>query len=262
MWIATTNDQTVSDPQNIAHPIVREFFRLHNIKGGWDIHSSADIDGGSGLGSSGAFTVALMTAFLGMSETRGNRAEEAYMLEGGISLCGPQDHYAATFGGCNAFTFAAADESHGAPPERLDSTHLLKHLQMFDTGLRRDADTSLLQVEAAPIEHLHRIKKLGYDVADALRKGDPFPIANHMREHWTSKRKTQSVPQEVNEMWEAGMNAGACAGKLVGAGGGGFMLFFTPPYMQASVKLAMKGHREITLRPGKGVQLLEWESYL
>lgn len=256
--IATSIDQTVDTPDKIAHPIVREFFRIYKPTGGWDIHSSADVDGSSGLGSSGAFTVALMTAFLGYPHNRQERAEEAYMLESGISECGPQDHYAAAYGECHAFTFPAAHHNDSAHPVKLDSSNLLNALLLYDTGIRRQADASLKEVRKSDPRHLHSIKRDGELLGNRMKEGrGKVYLPSLMRDHWAAKCQTQTIPPAITRMWEKGMGAGARAGKLVGAGGGGFMLFYVDVETQPDVKKAMKAYREVPLKPALGVTY--WE---
>lgn len=245
--------ERVERPEDIDHPLVREALVAHPIGPSLELVSIADIPAGTGLGSSGAFIVGLLRtiyAFKREHVTAGALAEEACSIE--IDrLCQPvgkQDQYIAAFGGLTCFTFER-DESVQVKPLSIsnETLHdLEEHLLMFFTGYSRDA-TSVLEDQRRRsdagdgdmLENLHRVKASGREVTKALEDGDTRTFAELMHQHWRAKqRRSAGMSNERIDKWyEAGLSAGALGGKLVGAGGGGFLLFYAED--QASVRSAM-----------------------
>lgn len=234
--------EETTSPEDIRHPIIRESLRLQNLRTPQiEISTLADIPAGTGLGSSGAFTTALLAALHAHQRKiilPRDLAEEACHIE--IDLLGEpigkQDQYIAAYGGVTCFTFQK-DGSVLAEPLAMPFDALLEledRLLLFFTGFSRRAG-SILQdqkerskkKDAAMLENLHYIKELGYRSKSALEKGDLGAFGALLDEHWQKKRKrsTSMSNAKIDEWYELGRDSGASGGKLVGAGGGGFLMF-------------------------------------
>lgn len=233
--------ERVGSADEIQHPIIRAVLQEHPIGPALEIVSLADIPAGTGLGSSGTFTVGLLRAVYGLKRepvTAGDLADEACRVE--IELLGrpvgKQDQYIAAFGGITCFTFEA-DGSVQVSPLSLpsDALHELEErLLMFFTGSSRTADELLedqrRRTEAgdeAMIERLREVERLGALTHHALVAGDVDRFGELMHEHWQAKReRSQGMSSpEIDRWYELGLANGAIGGKLTGAGGGGFLLF-------------------------------------
>jgi D-glycero-alpha-D-manno-heptose-7-phosphate kinase len=234
--------ERVKTPDEIKHPLIREVLRRHAIGPALEIVSMADIPAGTGLGSSGSFTVGLLRAVYAFKRehvTASALAEEACHIEIDVlqSGVGKQDQYVAAHGGLIAMDFAP-DGAVRVSPLSLSNTTLHdmeERLLMFFTGYSRDASTILGHQNqesrvgnAAMLENLHFTKQLGLRIRAALEGGDVRGFAAMMHEHWEWKRRRSpgvSNPN-IDRWYQAGMASGALGGKLVGAGGGGFLLFY------------------------------------
>lgn len=239
--------------EEIKHPIVREALRLHRIGPSVEIVSLADIPAGTGLGSSGTFTVGLLRALYAMKRehvTAGALAEEACQIEIDILKrpVGKQDQFIAAFGGLMCFEFQP-DGSVTASPLLISNQtlhDLEEHLLMFFTGYSRDADTILQDQhqrsecdDEAIIDNLRFVKEIGRSIRTALERGDTHRFAALMHEHWMQKMKRGVSNDSIDRWYEVGMAHGALGGKLVGAGGGGFLLFYAQD--NDAVRSAMSG---------------------
>jgi D-glycero-alpha-D-manno-heptose-7-phosphate kinase len=247
--VSYSKTEEVDNADQVEHPIVREALKLLGIKGGVEIVSIADVFSNTGLGSSGSFTVALLAglhSFLrntanGELPTRKEIAEQACHIA--INLLkepsGKQDEYIAAFGGLTAFSASKNGEVTAEPlyptkisPEILQE--LDNNLLMFYTGIRRESREAL-KIQAAATqsgnkemtENLHRVKEIGREIKDALAKGEFRRFGELLDVHWQEKikRKGTSDPQ-INHWYEIAKQNGAIGGKLIGAGGGGFFLFY------------------------------------
>jgi D-glycero-alpha-D-manno-heptose-7-phosphate kinase len=243
--------QSVAD---IEHPIMRHALELHSVGPGLEIVSVADIPAGTGLGSSGSFTVGLLRALHGLKRepvTPGDLAEEAAHIELDLlgEPAGKQDQYIASFGGLTCFEFRPDGSVHVSPLSISTATlhDLDEHLVMFFTGYSRSASELLgdqhKRTEAeddAMVANLDRIKALGVETCRALEAGDTTAYGELMHEHWQHKRERSPgmSNEELNRWYDVGIEHGALGGKLVGAGGGGFLLFYTRE--QARLREAMK----------------------
>lgn len=238
----------------IAHPIIREALRSHPIGPALELVSLADIPSGTGLGSSGSFTVGLLRAIYAFQREHvaaHNLAEEACDIE--INRLGrpvgKQDQYVAAFGGLTCLEFAE-DGQVTVSPLRIpaDALHdLEERLLLFFTGYSRSADEQLrLQQERSiagdesMLANLDSVAAIGRQVRELLEAGDTRGFARLLHEHWMGKRqRSDGMSNERIDRWyDAGMASGALGGKLVGAGGGGFLLFYAE-YTQ-SVRSAME----------------------
>ena len=233
--------ERVEQPGEIAHPIIRAALELHPVGPGVEIVSLADIPAGTGLGSSGTFTVGLLRALHAWQRehvSAAELAEEACRIEIDVlgRPVGKQDQYIAAFGGVSCFRFHADGSVDVSPLELPTATmhELEERLVMFFTGSSRTADELLddqrKRTEAGDesmLAGLRRVEELGVSIRDALVAGEVTRFGELMHEHWVEKRERSpgmSNP-DIDRWYEAGRANGAVGGKLTGAGGGGFLLF-------------------------------------
>jgi D-glycero-alpha-D-manno-heptose-7-phosphate kinase len=234
--------ERVASVDDIDHALIREVLRHYDVPPGIEIVSVADIPAGTGLGSSGSFTVGLVLAlhaFRHQHLSPQELAEAACHIE--IERLGDpvgkQDQYIAAFGGITRFEFNA-DETVGI--NRIDVSDetladLEDHLLLFFTGYSRKA-TSILadqkarseQDDQAMIANLDYVNDLGARIDSALESGDTAKFAALMHEHWEHKRKRSDgiSNADIDEWYTRARRNGALGGKLVGAGAGGFLLFY------------------------------------
>jgi D-glycero-alpha-D-manno-heptose-7-phosphate kinase len=234
--------ERVATVDDIAHPLIREALRMHEVDPGVEIMSLADIPAGTGLGSSASFTVGLLRALYAFQRehvTQWTLAEEASRIE--IELLnepvGKQDQYIASFGGLTCFDFEP-DGSVSVNPLRVSNQtlhDLEENLLMFFTGYARSAGDVLQDQrdrseagDAEMLDNLRFIKNTGREIAKVLEAGEVEQFAGLMHEHWMRKReRSGSMTNEIIDGWyDFAMQNGALGGKLVGAGNGGFLLFY------------------------------------
>jgi len=249
----------------IQHPLLREC--LTYVKGlpdNLEIATMADIPSGTGLGSSGSFTTALLKALFALQRTSitpQELAEAACTIELDRlrEPIGKQDQYIAAFGGLTCFDF-----SPGQPVrvERLRASEdtladLEDHLLLFFTGYSRSASAILkdqhdrsIRSDSEMLENLRYVKELGFLSKAALETGDTHRFAEIMHEHWVHKKKRSSGVSnpKIDEQYELARMNGAVGGKLIGAGGGGFLMFYSSE--NARLRKAMRGAglREVRFR--------------
>ncbi|GAA3199056.1 hypothetical protein ACFO1B_02510 [Dactylosporangium siamense] len=253
--------ERVDRVEDIEHPIVREALLAHAVDPALEIVSTADIPSGTGLGSSGSFTVGLLRAIYAMRRdhvSAGEIADEACRIE--IDRLGrpvgKQDQYVAAFGGLKTYSFQPDGTVEVAPLAiSTEVFHDLEdHMLMFFTGYSRAADRVLEEQrskssagDSAMIDNLHFVKELGLRSKVALEQGDVEGFAALMHEHWEHKKKRSSVMSNPNiDRWyEIGRANGALGGKLVGAGAGGFLLFYTRDPRRLRTAMAAEGLAEI-----------------
>jgi D-glycero-alpha-D-manno-heptose-7-phosphate kinase len=234
--------ERVRSLDEIEHSIIREVLRRHALEPGLEIVSLADIPSGTGLGSSGSFTVGLLRAIYAFKRehvTAYTLAEEAAHIEIDVlgEPVGKQDQYIAAFGGLTCFEFHPDDRVTVTPLAiSHDTLHeLQEHLLLFFTGYARPASAILGDQrtrtetdDSAMLENLEATKALGLEIRAALESNEPREFGNLMREHWERKRaRSQGMSNDAIDGWyRAGIEAGALGGKLVGAGTGGFLMFY------------------------------------
>lgn len=245
----------------IRHPLVREALLLHDVGPGLELVSLADIPAGTGLGSSGAFTVGLLRALYAFKREHVSAnvlAEQACHIEIerlGRSV-GKQDQYIAAFGGITCFEFCTDGSVRVAPLLiSQDTLHdLEEHLLLFFTGYSRDADVMLADQrqrteagDTAMIDNLAGIADIGRRIKEALEAGDTLGFAALMHEHWQLKRqRTVGMSSSDTDRWyDLAMANGALGGKLVGAGAGGFLLFYSPEPARLREALARERLAEV-----------------
>ena len=235
--------ERVAKVDEIEHPIIREAFRMLGIEGGYlELTSMADIPAGTGLGSSGSFTTALLKALHAYKKNLVPNTEiAAQACEIEINRLkepvGKQDQYIAALGGITCFDFHKDGRVEARPAKVSEETryNLEDNLVIFFTGYSRSAGSILKdqnekskQDDQAMLENLHQTKQIGYESQSALENGDLRQFAHLMDEHWQRKRARSggmSNPK-INEWYDTAKKNGALGGKLIGAGGGGFLMFY------------------------------------
>jgi D-glycero-alpha-D-manno-heptose-7-phosphate kinase len=254
--------ESVAQISEVSHPIIREVLQSLNLRTPQiDITSVADITSGTGLGSSGSFTTALLKAlYLHYRKTLHPKelAELACQIE--IEKLkepiGKQDQYIAAYGGITEFTFHK-DGSVSSVPLNLSmqTLHDLEdNLVLFFTGISRSAGSILKdQVDKSKvndkimIDNLHFTKDLGLRSKAALLKNDTYNFGELMHEHWEHK-KSRSVGMSneyIDDAYNKALQTGAVGGKLVGAGGGGFLMFYASDKEKLCSKMAEMGLEEV-----------------
>lgn len=248
----------------IHHPIFREALKVCNLEPPLEIASMADIPAGTGLGSSGSFTTALLKALYAFKKEVIHQHDLAELachieIERLQEAVGKQDQYIAAYGGLTCFRFNP-DDSVEAFPLRIDSETLYNledNLLLFYTGLSRSASSVLSEQDSkskagdkAMIDNLHFVKQLGNESYDALEHGDLHRFAELMNVHWEHKKKRSGSMSNsaIDDWYELGRKNGALGGKLVGAGGGGFLMFYSEDKMRLRHVMHETGLPEIRFR--------------
>jgi len=250
--------------EDIHHPIVREALALTGVTDKVEITSMADIPAGTGLGSSGSFTTALLRALHVHQKTiisTQDLAEQACHIE--IERLGEpigkQDQFIAAYGGVTCFRFNKNDTVEVWPAAVSAETlyNLEDNLVMFFTGTSRSASTILKDQDdrsksrdSAIIDNLHYVKDLGLRSLKALETGDLRKFGALMDEHWQHKKKRSGAMSnpEIDKWYELAMRNGTLGGKLIGAGGGGFLLFYTEDKKPVRHALREAGLEEVRFR--------------
>jgi D-glycero-alpha-D-manno-heptose-7-phosphate kinase len=255
----------VEQAKDVLHPIIREAIQMLDFKTPQiEITTLADIPAGTGLGSSGSFTTALLKALYAHRKRLlhpGELAELACHIE--IDRLGEpigkQDQYIAAYGGLTCFTFNADDSVMAKPlAVGMDTLFDLEdNLLLFFTGYSRSAGSILKDQRTRTQENddemlsnLHFVKELGYRSQKALEGGNAPLFGELMHEHWEHKKRrsgAMSNPQ-IDAWYELGMKNGAVGGKLVGAGGGGFLMFYASDRSRLRHAMAKAGLEEVRFR--------------
>jgi D-glycero-alpha-D-manno-heptose-7-phosphate kinase len=263
--LAYSRTEIVDRVADVQHPLFREALTMLGIDSSIELTSVADLPANSGLGSSSAFTVALLNALHTYRRdfvSSRQLAEEACTLE--IERLGEpigkQDQYISAFGGVTAMTFHPNGEVDVEPvPVRQEVLDELEsNLVVLWTHVERPARSVLteqgqrLRDDEAATARMHRIKALGREVFELLVRGDVDRYGELLHEHWTAKRTLASAMSQpgLDEHYEAARAAGALGGKLMGAGGGGFFLFYVRPAERRALveKMAARGLRPLRFR--------------
>jgi len=245
----TLREETQTIDQ-IKHPSVRECLKFLDFDRGIEMQHNSDLPAQSGIGSSSAFTVGLLHALYalrGQMVTKRRLAMEAIHIEQDLisENVGSQDQTLAAFGGFNHITFGGNQEFVVQPiimnPERLEI--LQKHFMLFFTGFSRQASEIAGEQIESILEKKRDMRIMRDLVNEALQVlcSDTGPIEEFGRllhEAWEIKRTLTSriTTSAIDEIYRMGISAGAIGGKLLGAGGGGFILFFVPPELQPKLK--------------------------
>lgn len=238
-----SKSEHVHSTDEIQHPVVRAVFQLLKIGGGVEMSTFMDVPGRTGLGSSSSFTVALLQAsyaLTGQVISKRDLAEKAVYVERVLlrEAGGVQDQFIAAYGGIQVLEIDQTGTVNISPLEIApDVLHDLEgRLMMFYTGIQRKSYTiqneviSNIQSDEERVSYLHRIKEIGKESARALSRGNLDEFGHLMDLHWQEKRRmADSISSSrLDELYEIGKKCGALGGKLIGAGGGGFLIFYCP----------------------------------
>lgn len=255
----------VEEVEQVQHPIIREAIRLLDFKTPQiEITTLADIPAGTGLGSSGSFTTALLRALYAHRKRIVQPAELAKLachieIDRLCEPIGKQDQYIAAYGGITCFSFRK-DGGVEATPLAISMETLFDledNLLLFFTGFSRSAGSILKEQNTRTrdsdremLANLHYIKELGYRSKEALERGNPTLFGELMHEHWLHKKRRSSgmSSAQIDEWYELGMKNGAVGGKLVGAGGGGFLMFYARERNKLRRTMAQAGLEEVRFR--------------
>ena len=253
--------ELVGDPQEIQHPAVREVLSFLRITDGVEIHHDGDLPARSGLGSSSAFTVGLLHALYGLKRvmpTKEQLARDAICIEQERlkENVGSQDQVIAAFGGLNRISFSGED-CFQVSPVILQSERLMAlqdHLMLFFTGFTRNSsDIAGEQIKVAR-QKKRELKAMQQMVTEAVGiltgAGDFVEFGKLLHDGWLLKKSlTEKISLPfVDDIYAAARKAGAIGGKLIGAGGGGFLLLFAEPKAQARVRIALEGLLHVPFR--------------
>lgn len=249
----------------VQHPIIREAMRLLDFKTPQvEITTLADIPAGTGLGSSGSFTTALLKA---LHSHRRQLLHPHQLAELACEIeidrlgepIGKQDQYIAAFGGLTCFTFNPDGRVDAEPLKiPIHALHALEdNVLLFFTGFSRSAGSILADQKMRTEVHddgmlrnLHYVKELGLRSRDALESGDTARFGELMHEHWQHKKRRSGgmSNSQIDQWYELGRANGAIGGKLVGAGGGGFLMFYTEDHRRLRTAMAGVGLQEVRFR--------------
>ncbi len=252
--------QDLKEGDVIEHPAVREVFRFMKIKEGIEIHHDGDLPARTGLGSSSAFTVGLLNVLYALKGTMVSKerlAKESIYIE--QKMCkenvGCQDQALAAHGGFNYIEFGGAHHLRATkviiPEEKMHD--LQSHLMLFFTGFSRNAsEIAKHQIINIPqkkkdFKGLYRMAQEGLDM---LKSHDLMAFGRLLDDSWKIKRQLSDkiTTPRIDEIYSAAKKAGALGGKLLGAGGGGFVLIFAQPQKQARIRKSLQGLLEIPFR--------------
>ena len=257
--------ERVRSVEEIEHPIIRESLKHVDIRPSHlEITSMADIPAGTGLGSSGSFTTALLKALHTLKKNLihpRELAEEACHIELNLlkEPIGKQDQYIAAYGGITCFRFLP-NGAVDAWPLKIDSETLYNledNLLLFFTGYSRSASDILKEQDSKSKQknqdmtaNLHFIKELGFKSKDALEKGDLNEFASLMKIHWDHKkqRSAKMSNSKIDDWYELALANGALGGKMIGAGGGGFLMFYADDKVRLRHAMRQAGLQEVRFR--------------
>jgi D-glycero-alpha-D-manno-heptose-7-phosphate kinase len=251
--------------EEIKHPIIREALKLASVQErNLEITSMADIPAGTGLGSSGSFTTALLKALHALRKNLVHPAELAEQacnieLEKLREPVGKQDQYIAAYGGITCFNFMPDERVEARALKVSEETlyNLEDNLLLFFTGYARSAskilkeqDDKSKQADKSMIENLHFVKELGQQSQAALQSDNLHEFARLMDIHWQRKKeRSRSMSnQDINAWYDCAMANGALGGKIIGAGGGGFLLFYARDKIRLRHAMRERGLTEVRFR--------------
>ena len=257
--------ERVASIEQIEHPIIREALKMTGVTDPHlELASMADIPSGTGLGSSGSFTTALLKS---LHTSRKNIISPAELAREACEIeleklrepIGKQDQYIAAIGGITAFTFHPDGRVEYRPCKIAEETlfNLEDNLLLFFTGYSRSASTILKdqddkskRQDSTMLDHLHFTKDLGVQSLRALESGNLDEFARLMDVHWERKRsRSPSMSNsQINAWYECARKNGALGGKLIGAGGGGFLMFYAGDKKALRAAMSGSGLQEVRFR--------------
>jgi D-glycero-alpha-D-manno-heptose-7-phosphate kinase len=259
--IAYSKNEEVDHVDKIEHPLVRATLRHLDISGGVEVATIADVPSrGTGLGSSSSFTVGLLnalSAYLGRHVSCDQLAKDSCHME--IDICaepiGKQDQYAAAFGGFNLIEFHK-DESALVTPVFMNASAreiLFRRILLFYTGISRSASTILkvqseeVASDAAKQIALQKMVALTYELRDELQGGQLDCFGEALHQNWELKKSlTAGVSSGALDQWyDTARSNGAIGGKILGAGGGGFLMFYAHEHTHDSIERSLAPLRRV-----------------
>jgi D-glycero-alpha-D-manno-heptose-7-phosphate kinase len=257
--------ERVTSIDDVQHPLVREALRLTGVPASHlEITSMADMPAGTGLGSSGSFTTALLKALHTLKKNLvhpAELAEQACHIEMDLlkEPIGKQDQYIAAFGGITCFRFLPNDDVEARPAKISAETlyALEDNLLLYFTGysrtaadLLREQDARTRDADAEMIANLHLVKELGQRSLAALEAGDLARFAAIMDEHWEYKkrRSARMSNDHIDRCYALARASGALGGKVVGAGGGGFLMLYADDRARLRAAMRQSGFEEVRFR--------------
>ncbi len=257
--------EEVGTIEEIKHPIFREALKLAGVQErNLEIASMADIPAGTGLGSSGSFTTALLKALHALRKNLVHPSELAEQachieLEKLSEPVGKQDQYIAAYGGITCFQFLPDDRVQASPLKISEETllELEDNLLLFFTGYSRSASKILQEQDdkskhsdKAMVENLHFVKELGQQSQRALEGDDLHEFARLMDLHWQRKKERSAAMSngQINDWYDVAMANGALGGKIIGAGGGGFLMFYAQDKARLRHAMRERGLMEVRFR--------------
>ncbi len=254
--------ELVENLDALEHNVYRECLKLCGLKKDIELHAVADLPAFTGLGSSSTFTVALLQAlhgFKGEFLSPFELACEAIHVERNIlgDRVGCQDQVMAAFGGFNLVEFRTEKDFQvqRVPVSPARREEFEQHLVLVFTGIRRKASEMVVKqlnrvaANVATLREMRAMAYAGYDILTSNRRSlNEFGELLHQA--WGAKRSLETTISnaEIDQMYERGRKAGAIGGKLLGAGGGGFLLFFAPPHTHPRLRRAFKSHHTLTFK--------------
>lgn len=263
--VSYSRTENVDSIDEIQHDIVKECLKLFDVKG-LEVVSVSDIPGeGSGLGSSSVFTVGLLRALYshcGYTALPKVLAEHAFAVESGACghPCGKQDAYAAAYGGIHYYEFhkdLIGVESFALTPVEMES--LSSRVMLFWTGMRRDGQSNaILKDQNERLAHGHPAEDTGMAMAelarllrDELKKREFDRVGKYVKASWTLKRRFSDdiTNEQINQLVDEAINAGAEGAKICGAGGGGFLLVLAAPAFHGAIEKSL-GLRRVLVKIG------------
>ena len=264
-FLKYSKQENTDSLSKIEHPIIRETLKLitPNLTK-LELATLADIPSGTGLGSSGSFTCALISA---LYANKGHYIDKMTLAELACDIeinklkqpIGKQDQFISAFGGINSIDFNKNDETKVQPLNISSETiyNLEDNLLLFFTGFSRKASDILQDQEEKSIskdkemfKNLDFIKSIGLESKKALEKNNLDDFAKLMHEHWLFKKKrsTNISNKLINDLYDLGFKNGASGGKLVGAGGGGFLMFYANDKIKLRNVMKNKGLIEVRFK--------------
>ncbi len=253
--------EEVTDPDNIKHDIIREAIKLTKTPKGIALIVHSEVPSkGSGLGSSSTFTVGLLNAlysYQGKRKSAHDLAEEASRIEIDIlkNPIGKQDQYAAAFGGFNYITFNTDDSVFVNPVvmSKKVKLKLHKNLIVFNTGVTKRSNHALshqkkkMEKDKDTIQTMKMMKNLTCNIQSCLSKGDLRGFGTLLHKNWLLKKQLSNKisNHDIDKIYDKGINAGAIGGKLLGAGGRGYMLFYCEQKHQKKLRDALNDLKEL-----------------
>ena len=266
--------ETVKNIEEILHPAVRETLKFLDVDKGIEIHHDGDLPAKTGMGSSSAFTVGLLNsiyALRGIMVPKDQLAKEAIHIERDIlqENVGSQDQIATSYGGFNKINFNGNDKFRIEPiiitKDRINQ--LENHLMLYFTGFSRIA-SKVAQAQIKNTPQKKRELTLMYQMVDEAisiltENKNILEFGKLLNETWKLKRSISNKISNpiIDNIYETALKAGAIGGKLLGAGGGGFMIFFVPPKKQPKVREALKSLLEVPFNfESEGSQIIYYNS--